>query len=133
MSVIALNPLQNAFSEALFKFGFDFFKMLTVDILHEFDLGTGKDFIVHIVRILESLGPDKVQIFNERFVPSFLCVYCPPHTFLSFRQVPTFGETIRRFEGDVSEMKQLAGHDVEDLLQASSHLRHPDSYLTFVL
>ena len=40
--------------------------------------------------------------------------------FVSFRQVPVFGETtIRSFEGDVSEMKQLAGHDLEDLLQVS--------------
>ena len=41
-------------------------------------------------------------------------------TFVSFRQVPAFGETtIRRFEGNVSEMKRLAGHDFEDLLQVS--------------
>lgn len=37
----------------------------------------------------------------------------------SFRQVPVFGETIRRFDDDVSEMKRLAGHDLEDLLQVS--------------
>jgi hypothetical protein len=38
----------------------------------------------------------------------------------SFRKVPTFGETtIRRFVDDVSEMKRLAGHDFEDLLQVS--------------
>jgi len=43
----------------------------------------------------------------------------------SFRQIPVFGETtIRRFEGDVSEMKKLAAHDFEDLLQASAHLSH---------
>lgn len=41
----------------------------------------------------------------------------------SFRQVPVFGETtIRRFEGNVSEMKRLAGHDFEDLLQVSRRL-----------
>jgi len=52
----------------------------------------------------------------------------PPHisfltiTFVSFRQVPVFGETtIRRFEGDVSEMKRLTGHELEDLLQVGQH------------
>lgn len=47
--------------------------------------------------------------------------YGPPIlTLVSFRQVPVFGETtIRRFDDDVSEMKRLAGHDFEDILQAS--------------
>lgn len=41
-------------------------------------------------------------------------------TLISFRQVPVFGETtIRRFDGNVSEMKRLAGHDFEDMLQVS--------------
>jgi len=43
-------------------------------------------------------------------------------TLVSFRQVPAFGEAIRRFDSDVSEMKRLAGHDFEDILQASWHL-----------
>jgi hypothetical protein len=35
-----------------------------------------------------------------------------------FRQIPTFGtDTIRRFSNNVSEMKQLAAQDFEDLLQ----------------
>jgi hypothetical protein len=63
-----LTTPQNAFSQALFQFGFDFFKMLTVDLLHEFELGVWKDFLAHIIRILEFLGPDKVQTFNERYV-----------------------------------------------------------------
>jgi len=31
--------------------------------------------------------------------------------------VTAFSDKIRRFEGNVSEMKRLAGHDFEDLLQ----------------
>ena len=31
--------------------------------------------------------------------------------------VPAFGDTIRCFEGNVSDMKRLAGHDLEDMLQ----------------
>lgn len=34
-----------------------------------------------------------------------------------FRMVPAFGDEIRRFEGNVSDMKRLAGHDLEDILQ----------------
>jgi hypothetical protein len=58
---------QSAFSCALSPFGFDHFKMLTVDLLHEFPLGVWKDFLLHIIRILESLGAEKVQAFNERY------------------------------------------------------------------
>jgi len=50
------------------------------------------------------------------------------HIVVSFRQVPAFGETtIRRFDGDVSEMKRLAGHDFEDILQVGWHLRNIQS------
>ena len=41
--------------------------MLTVDLLHEFELGLWKDLLVHIVRILEFLGPNTVQKFDERY------------------------------------------------------------------
>jgi hypothetical protein len=38
-----------------------------------------------------------------------------------FRQVPTFGQdTIRKFTGDVSEMKKMAARDFEDILQVSN-------------
>jgi len=40
---------------------------------------------------------------------------CSPWT--RFRLVAAFGDKIRRFDGNVSEMKRLAGHDFEDLLQ----------------
>lgn len=98
--------------------------MLTVDLLHDFKLGPWRDFFAHIIRILEFLGPDKVQTFDERCVTQTPhLISCSQHlTLVSFRQVPVFGETtIRRFEGDVSEMKRLAGHDFEDLLQVSSY------------
>jgi len=37
--------------------------------------------------------------------------------FTRYRQVPTFGDTIRKFSNNASGMKQLAGQDFEDLLQ----------------
>lgn len=53
-------------------------------------------------------------------------IYLLTFALIRFRQVPVFGETtIRRFESDVSKMKQLAGHDFEDLLQVSRHSSLP--------
>jgi len=37
--------------------------------------------------------------------------------FTRYHQVPTFGDTIRKFSNNASGMKQLAGQDFEDLLQ----------------
>ena len=62
---------------------------------------------------------------NSAYLQQAVCGIAPQSsdiafTLASFRQIPAFGETtIRRFEGDVSEMKKLAGHDFEDLLQVS--------------
>ena len=58
---------QNAFLLALAKFGLDIFKILMVDILHELELGVGKCVFIHLVWILESLGPHQIAIFNERY------------------------------------------------------------------
>jgi len=52
---------------ALSKFGFDIFKVLTVDVLHEFELGVGRGVPAHLIRMLESLGPHLVHILNERY------------------------------------------------------------------
>jgi hypothetical protein len=41
----------------------------------------------------------------------------PPEPVTSFRQIPTFGDTIRRFSNNVSEMKKLAAQNYEDILQ----------------
>ena len=52
---------------ALGKFGLDVFKILTVDVLHEFELGVGKGVFIHLNRILESIGPHQVHTLNERY------------------------------------------------------------------
>jgi hypothetical protein len=52
---------------ALGKFGFDVFKILVVDLLHELELGVGKGVFTHIIRMLESLGPREIHILNERY------------------------------------------------------------------
>ncbi|THV01338.1 hypothetical protein K435DRAFT_793413 [Dendrothele bispora CBS 962.96] len=91
----------NAFSEAFGEYGFNMFKLITNDILHESEVGEWKRIFTHLVRILEAFdGNNSTSILNKRY-----------------RQVPTFGHgTIRRFSNDVSAMRKLAGRDFEDML-----------------
>ena len=46
---------QNAFSEGLSHTGFDFFLMLVVDLLHEFELGVWKSILIHLLRMVDGL------------------------------------------------------------------------------
>lgn len=62
-----IEDIQNAFLLALGKFGLDVFKILTVDLLHELELGVGKGVFIHLVRMLESLGPHQIHTLNERY------------------------------------------------------------------
>ncbi|TRM67223.1 hypothetical protein BD626DRAFT_627628 [Schizophyllum amplum] len=96
-------PISNAFSEKLFPLGFDHFKMHPVDMLHDFEVGEWKAIFAHLVRMLYSMKGDLVQELNRRF-----------------RNVPTFlRDAIRRFANNVAEMKKLAGHNFEDILQTA--------------
>lgn len=58
--------MQNAFSVALSRLGFDFHKMLTVDLLHEVELGVWKSAFTHLVRMLHASGADKIHEFDKR-------------------------------------------------------------------
>jgi len=40
---------QNAFSDRLAGLGFNFFLMLVVDLMHEFELGVWKAIFVHLL------------------------------------------------------------------------------------
>jgi hypothetical protein len=60
--------LQNAFSTVLSKCGFDYHKMVTVDLLHNVEIGEGKKLLTHIVRIIEWLGVETVHKFDEQHV-----------------------------------------------------------------
>ncbi|KAJ3526401.1 hypothetical protein NMY22_g10179 [Coprinellus aureogranulatus] len=100
-SLIATN---NAFSEKLSNHGFDLYKMLVVDVMHEVELGVWKAIFIQLLRLMEASNKGSLNTLDERY-----------------RGVPTFGrDTIRRFTNNVSEMKQLAARDWEDLLQARS-------------
>ncbi|KAH7877053.1 uncharacterized protein C8R40DRAFT_1168980 [Lentinula edodes] len=96
-------PHRNAFSAAFHDLGFNYFALFVNDIMHEIELGTFRDLIIHLIRMCHAMGKDTVQELNQRF-----------------RTVPTFGRgTIRRFVDNVSELKKLAARDYEDLLQCA--------------
>ncbi|KAF6747597.1 hypothetical protein DFP72DRAFT_972254 [Ephemerocybe angulata] len=96
-------PTSNAFSDRLSSSGFNFFEMLLPDPLHEIELGVWRSTFIQLLRLLHVSDGNPVHQLDARF-----------------RQVPTFGkDTIRRFRNNVSEMKQLAARDFEDLLQCA--------------
>ncbi|KAJ7215526.1 hypothetical protein GGX14DRAFT_312684, partial [Mycena pura] len=96
----SLTPTASAFSAFLFPLGVNFYSLLAVDLMHEFELGVWKSLMVHLVRMCICFGPDVVRQLDQRY-----------------RQVPTFGRsTIRSFRNNVSEMKKFAARDFEDLL-----------------
>ncbi|KAG9085200.1 hypothetical protein FS749_004614 [Ceratobasidium sp. UAMH 11750] len=94
-------PTNNGFSRRLRYLGFDVFESLTVDLLHEFELGVWKSVFQHLLRILHTHSSSSVTTLNQRF-----------------RLIPSFGDgTIRPFSEDVSDLKRPAARTYEDILQ----------------
>ncbi|KAG9014300.1 hypothetical protein FRB90_005422 [Tulasnella sp. 427] len=99
----SLVATENAFSKALREeFDFDYFKMLVVDLMHEFELGVWKAVFTHLVRMLYAVGSNAIAEFNSRF-----------------RSIGNFGRaTIRSFASmTVTDMKNWAARTFEDCLQ----------------
>ncbi|KAG8958343.1 hypothetical protein FRC05_009001, partial [Tulasnella sp. 425] len=97
----SLVPTKNAFSTRLHELGFDYFQMLCSDFMHEVELGEWKGILIHLIRMLHALGGDSISKLDER-------------------KIPPFGrDTIRKFIYNVSELKQLAARDFEDILQCA--------------
>ncbi|KAJ3552779.1 hypothetical protein NM688_g3974 [Phlebia brevispora] len=97
----SLLPTRSAFSLRLAPFGINHYSLFKPDLMHEFELGVWKAIFAHILRLLQYYGGSSLTTLNERF-----------------RSVPTFGRgTIRRFGPNVSEMKQFAAHNYENVLQ----------------
>ncbi|KAJ2934434.1 hypothetical protein H1R20_g2679, partial [Candolleomyces eurysporus] len=94
----------NAFSKRLRTAKFDIFSALTVDLLHEFELGVWKALFIHLLRVLEASQKHDVLVHELD---------------KQYRLVPAFGKTIRRFSLNVSEMKKKAAQDYKDLLQCA--------------
>ncbi|KAF9232549.1 hypothetical protein BU15DRAFT_90630 [Melanogaster broomeanus] len=96
-------PTVNAFIDRLSPLGFNLFPTLVVDLLHEFELGILKSVLIHLIRILFSIDPEKVWILNERF-----------------SNISPFGANdIRRFPDNVGDMKHRVARHFEDVLQCS--------------
>lgn len=62
---LVLIEFQNAFSSRLGT-QFNSIQMLVPDILHEFELGVWKDFLIHLIRLLNAQGSAAVATFNTR-------------------------------------------------------------------
>lgn len=58
--------VQSAFSIRFAEFGFDVYRMLVPDLMHEFELGVWKSTLTHLVRILVAAGGACVQDLDER-------------------------------------------------------------------
>jgi hypothetical protein len=94
-----------------------------VDLLHKWDIGGGKAVIVHLFRILTTIkrqGGDFSSILTE--VDKRLVYLAPTNhpsliIYVRYRHIPTFGHHIRGFSKNVSEMKKMTAHNLENILQ----------------
>ncbi|TDL14712.1 hypothetical protein BD410DRAFT_696303, partial [Rickenella mellea] len=99
----SLVPTINAFSEKLSPFGFDRFRMLVVDLMHEVELGVWKTTLTHLLRILDCQNENLKYELDRRY-----------------HEIPPFGvDGIRKISSNTSELKRKAAHDYEDLLQCA--------------
>ena len=57
----------NAFSQRLSPLGFNLFRMLLVDLMHEFKLGVWRALFIHLLRILNSLNKDLIHELDRRY------------------------------------------------------------------
>ncbi|KAI0324055.1 hypothetical protein GY45DRAFT_1263589 [Cubamyces sp. BRFM 1775] len=97
------SPNQSAFSQRLGELGFDIYRALVPDLMHEFELGVWKSTVTHLVRILTAFGASSINKLNARFTA-----------------IPRFGrDAIRHFGDNVAGLKKLAARDYEDLVQCA--------------
>jgi len=58
--------MQNAFSDRLSPLGFNLFKMLLPDVMHEVELGIWRALFIHLLRILESVDGNLLIELDRR-------------------------------------------------------------------
>jgi hypothetical protein len=58
--------MQNAFSDRLSPLGFNLFKMLLPDVMHEVELGIWRAIFIHLLRILESVDGSLLMELDRR-------------------------------------------------------------------
>lgn len=57
---------QSAFSRRLGQFGFDIYRALVPDVMHEIELGVWKATMTHLVRIITTIGQSQINNLNSR-------------------------------------------------------------------
>lgn len=88
LSFGVLTQLKNAFSDKLSGFGFNFFLMLVIDLLHEFELGVWKAIIIHLLHMLDSLKNGKLHELNQRCVCFHVCCTSRSMDIINFQISP---------------------------------------------
>lgn len=112
------HTLQNAFMNTLP--GLNVYALLTVDLLHEVELGVWKALYIHILRIIQASSREGHDILDRRYACDQRMMKRLPNMMDHFRLrcVPKFGkDTIRNFTSNASHMRKIAAHDYEDVLQ----------------
>ena len=74
--------------------------MFTSDVMHEVELGWWKQIYMHILRILEALGGQRIYIFNDRYVGANISMLKDELT-RSFLQVSTGSDLWQRYHSQV--------------------------------
>ena len=98
--------------------GFNIFRALVVDLLHEFEIGVWKMLFVHLLRIIVAQDKTLIHELDRRYGISSRATHSTDLSTTRYRQTPTFGlATIRKFSANSSEMKRMAARNFEDLLQ----------------
>lgn len=63
---------QNAFSERFSQYGFNFFDMLTSDVMHEVEIGVWKSVFIQLLRLLDAFPGNLANLLDARCVDRIL-------------------------------------------------------------
>lgn len=66
---------QNAFSKLLAPLGFNIFKALVNDFMHEWELGGWRTLFMHLLRILEAHDKNLLHELDHRYVSPYSSVF----------------------------------------------------------
>ena len=92
--------------------------------MHEFELGVWRAIFIHLLRILQSIDENIIVELDQWWV-GFQVITDYKLISTSFREIPSFGcNTIWHFAANSSELKKMAAHNFENLLQVSTHTFH---------
>ena len=60
--------LKNTFADVLGALGCNMFRILTVDLMHDFELGVFKSILTHLLQLLYAVNQDAIELLNTRYV-----------------------------------------------------------------